>query len=238
MKINKYIVLLISALLLAGCEMAFPNEDVATSEADLVVPTAVSANTTDATALPDASGSTDPNVGGGAPAQPPATDEPTAEPVEPTEEPTVVAPTVEPSATAVPPTATPVPPTETAVPPTSTPEPTIVPTPAVPHRTHIVVFGESLYTISLQYGLPWTEVAAANGITDPDTIYAGQILIIPGEGADNTPPQNGTHVVQVGENLYRIGLLYGLPWTVIADANGISDPTSVYVGQTLIIPAN
>jgi len=113
-----------------------------------------------------------------------------------------------------------------------------VPTPAGPYRTHIVAPGESLHQISLQYGLPWTEVATANGITDPDTIYAGQTLIIPGEGADAPPPQGGTHVVQVGENLYRIGLLYGLPWTVIADANGISDPKSVYVGQTLIIPAN
>lgn len=44
------------------------------------------------------------------------------------------------------------------------------------------------------------------------------------------------HVVQPGENLYRIGLQYGLSWVVIAQYNGITDPNAIVVGQELRIP--
>ncbi len=49
--------------------------------------------------------------------------------------------------------------------------------------------------------------------------------------------QGTTHVVQPGENLYRISLKYGLSWPVVAAANGITNPNLIYVGQTLVIPA-
>lgn len=44
------------------------------------------------------------------------------------------------------------------------------------------------------------------------------------------------HIVQAGENLYRIGLKYGLSWVAIAEYNGITDPNSITVGQELRIP--
>jgi LysM repeat protein len=51
-------------------------------------------------------------------------------------------------------------------------------------------------------------------------------------------PTGGTiHVVQPGENLFRIGLRYGLRWDVIAAANGLFNPNFVFTGQRLIIPA-
>lgn len=45
-----------------------------------------------------------------------------------------------------------------------------------------------------------------------------------------------THVVQTGENLFRIALSYGLTVDQVAAANGIANPNFVYVGQTLVIP--
>jgi LysM repeat protein len=53
-----------------------------------------------------------------------------------------------------------------------------------------------------------------------------------------TPAPDGerTHVVQAGENLYRIGLQYGLSWVAIAEYNGITDPNAITVGQELRIP--
>lgn len=50
------------------------------------------------------------------------------------------------------------------------------------------------------------------------------------------PPAQRTHVVQAGENLYRIGLRYGVSWPQIAAANGIPSPYRINVGQVLIIP--
>ncbi len=44
------------------------------------------------------------------------------------------------------------------------------------------------------------------------------------------------HVVQRGENLYRISLRYGTTVQAIARANGIRNPNLIYVGQRLIIP--
>lgn len=51
---------------------------------------------------------------------------------------------------------------------------------------------------------------------------------------ETTEPR--THVVQAGENLYRIGLQYGVSWVVLAEANNITNPNRIVVGQELIIP--
>ncbi len=44
------------------------------------------------------------------------------------------------------------------------------------------------------------------------------------------------HVVQRGENLFRISLRYGVSMDAIAAANGIVNPHHIYAGQRLIIP--
>lgn len=43
------------------------------------------------------------------------------------------------------------------------------------------------------------------------------------------------HTVQAGENLFRIGLRYGVSWQSLMAANGLSS-IYIYVGQRLIIP--
>jgi len=50
------------------------------------------------------------------------------------------------------------------------------------------------------------------------------------------PTAGGTHIVQPGESLSTIGELYGVPWLLIAEANGIPEPYIIQVGQELIIP--
>jgi LysM repeat protein len=52
-----------------------------------------------------------------------------------------------------------------------------------------------------------------------------------------TPLPTGqiTHVVQRGENLFRIALRYGTTVQAIASANGIANPAQIYVGQRLVI---
>ena len=46
------------------------------------------------------------------------------------------------------------------------------------------------------------------------------------------------HVVKKGDNLYRIGLKYGVDWNAIVKANQISNVYTLQVGQKLIIPAS
>ncbi len=44
------------------------------------------------------------------------------------------------------------------------------------------------------------------------------------------------HVVQPGENLFRIGLRYGVTLEDLSSANNITDAANVYAGQELVIP--
>jgi LysM repeat protein len=99
----------------------------------------------------------------------------------------------------------------------------------------VVQPGENLFRISLHYGMSHQALAAANGIINPDLIYVGQSLTIPAEGTTPTTP-TGTHVVQPGENLFRIGLKYGVTAEAIAVANDISNVNLIYPGQRLHIP--
>lgn len=48
--------------------------------------------------------------------------------------------------------------------------------------------------------------------------------------------QGGTHVVQRGENLYRIALRYGTTIDALVQANGIVNANLIFAGQTLTIP--
>jgi LysM repeat protein len=60
------------------------------------------------------------------------------------------------------------------------PEPTAAPTQASTGETiHIVQAGENLYRIGLRYGFTAEELAAYNGITNPDRIDVGQQIRIP-----------------------------------------------------------
>ncbi|MFN8372955.1 MAG: LysM domain-containing protein [Anaerolineae bacterium] len=47
---------------------------------------------------------------------------------------------------------------------------------------------------------------------------------------------HGVHIVSAGENLFRIGLRYGIDYRVLAAYNGIANPARIYVGQCIIIP--
>ena len=48
--------------------------------------------------------------------------------------------------------------------------------------------------------------------------------------------EEGTHVVQSGENLFRIALRYGVDMAELAQVNNITDTSQIYAGQVLIIP--
>ncbi|MGC9399350.1 MAG: LysM peptidoglycan-binding domain-containing protein [Anaerolineae bacterium] len=105
---------------------------------------------------------------------------------------------------------------------------------------HVVKAGENLFRIALRYNTTVEALAQANGITNPALIYAGQVLTIPG-GQFQPQPQPGTgervHVVQPGENLFRIALKYNYDYYYLARYNNIDNPALVYVGQKILIPA-
>jgi lipoprotein-anchoring transpeptidase ErfK/SrfK len=62
------------------------------------------------------------------------------------------------------------------------------PSPSTPSSgVHVVRRGENLYRIALRYGLSYYTLASANGIVNPNHIYVGQRLKIPGSGSSPSP---------------------------------------------------
>lgn len=65
------------------------------------------------------------------------------------------------------------------------------------------------------------------------------LLLSPGRTAfSQTPPEPEVtiHIVQDGETLESIAMLYGTTVQTIQQANAISDPRDIFVGQRLIVP--
>ena len=71
-------------------------------------------------------------------------------------------------------------------------------------------------------------------ITTPKPSKTTSTQATPAPTSSNTG--SSTYTVQTGDNLFRIGLRFGVPYQQIATANGITDPTKISVGQVLIIP--
>ncbi|NIS80993.1 MAG: LysM peptidoglycan-binding domain-containing protein [Anaerolineales bacterium] len=147
-------------------------------------------------------------------------------------------------------------PTETAtdLPPTDTPTitltlpPSETPTPTGP-QTYTVELGDSLWTIAEQFGLEDIRLLmAVNEITDPDAIFVGQELIIPGSEdvlptvtplpATLLPGQKIEYRVEPGDTLETIASKFNSTAEAIAEENEIDDPNTIGVGQVLIIPVN
>ena len=116
--------------------------------------------------------------------------------------------------------------------------------------TYIVQPGDDLARIAARYGLSVQALAQLNGIVNPANVVIGQVLVVPGPGnnypggsvpptvvpTSPAPQAAKTHVVQPGENLFRIALRYNVPLDTLMRANGIVNPNLVYVGQVLRIP--
>lgn len=98
---------------------------------------------------------------------------------------------------------------------------------------HVVQRGETLFRIAQRYGLSTEALAVANGIANPSNILVGQRLIIPlGEAAPDAPE---TYVVQYADTLQGIANVFGTDIASLIALNSLTNPDSIYVGQTLTI---
>ena len=137
----------------------------------------------------------------------------------------------------------------------ATDETTTVDQPIPTEIIHEVQSGDTLFDISLRYGISVEAIVAANALLDPDRLEIGQKLIIPSSedavvipgdsgdaagdsgdagAASGTPEQ--IHIVSSGETLYRIGLLYGFTVDEIVAYNNLANPNQLEVGQEIKIP--
>jgi LysM repeat protein len=120
---------------------------------------------------------------------------------------------------------------------------------------YVVKPGDYLSGIAAYYGVSVYDLMWANGIYNPNIIYVGQRLVIPGCVISGKPtptpdpkptatpvstpaptPVVKTYVVQYGDTLSAIAAYYGVDMYTLMRYNGIYNPNIIYVGQVLVIP--
>jgi LysM repeat protein len=134
-----------------------------------------------------------------------------------------------------------------------------------PATTYLVKSGDTLWELGKKYHVPYTEIAAANGIKSGTPLHAGQKLIIPtgkvsGSGGSGVTTKAGGaantakaparaaasttnsgsnalhHTVKLGETLSGIAKQYGVSTKELGTVNNISDPAKIKPGMELVIP--
>jgi LysM repeat protein len=140
----------------------------------------------------------------------------------------------------------------TGTPPTATPEATSL----VGVTEYTVVPGDWIWKIARKYYVDPQDIIDLNDLASPSQIQPGLVLKIPGPapveasetpsptititvtGTPGTTPEAGgtVHVVQPGEWIWQIARIYGVDPQDIIDANSLTDPSQLTVGQELVIP--
>ena len=104
--------------------------------------------------------------------------------------------------------------------------------------SHTVSHGETLAEIAGLYGLTVSDLIDANDLSNPDLLSIGQLISIPGD-SNAAPGESqtivGTHLVAAGETLASIARRYGTTVEAIAEVNGITNPSQIFVGTQLTI---
>jgi len=105
---------------------------------------------------------------------------------------------------------------------------------AEPPVVHVVGWGDTLFSIANRYGTTVNAIMQANNLQNPNVIWVGERLTIPGGGAP-APLPSTTYAVQAGDTLFSIATRNGTTVNALMQANGLYNYW-IYVGQTLKIP--
>ena len=106
--------------------------------------------------------------------------------------------------------------------------------------TYTVQRGDWLYSIARKFGITVNALLAANPGINPNFVYPGQVLNIPGggpsPGPNPTPGPGNTYVVKPGDTLFSLAVRFGTTTYALQIANRLPNPNFIYPGQTLVIP--
>ncbi|MEU7525447.1 GH25 family lysozyme [Saccharothrix sp. NPDC042600] len=97
---------------------------------------------------------------------------------------------------------------------------------------YTIVWGDTLSALAVRFGTTVAELAAVNGIPNPDRIQAGQVIRVPvGVGGGGERYQ-----IQPGDTLSALAVRWGTTVAAIAARNGISNPDRIYAGDWITRP--
>lgn len=107
-------------------------------------------------------------------------------------------------------------------------------------ETYTVVAGDTLFVIAQRLGVPLDDLIAVNGITDPNRLEVGQVLIVP--GAAPLQPELPAEIAlatlraQPGDTLTSLAATLGISVEQLAADNGLGVHARLFPGQPLLIP--
>lgn len=126
-------------------------------------------------------------------------------------------------------------------------------------QTYVVRGGDTLSSIAARFDVSLEALLVANGLNNPNTVFAGQVLTIPAAGAGvpgtggplspntgtagvidaTTPeptPQLATYTVAPGDSLTLIANTFNTTVEAILAVNAIPNPNSLRRGQVIFLP--
>lgn len=115
-------------------------------------------------------------------------------------------------------------------------------TPAVPAGPYeyTVQAGDTLLSIAIEFGVSTNEIVAANTLGNPNALFVGQKIIIPGYQPQPTPGPTPVspyeYVIKPGDTLSAVAQQFGIAPSELLAANQLRDPNNLIVGQVLFIP--
>jgi len=97
---------------------------------------------------------------------------------------------------------------------------------------YIVQEGDYFQDIAYRFHVSLQDLAAANGITNPDQISIGERLVIP--GLEDIQGVLNTEKVSYGETLNSLALRYHTTTKMLERLNHLTDPNELYAGYSLV----
>lgn len=99
-------------------------------------------------------------------------------------------------------------------------------------KVHVVQAGETLSSIADLYQVTVDELILVNNLVNPEFLYEGQELLIPGQVGDAA---TAVYTVQMGDTLGSIAAAFNTTPSEVATQNGLLNPQLIYGGQQLVI---
>jgi len=123
------------------------------------------------------------------------------------------------------------------------------PTEPTPYSSYTVKRGDSLFRISLIFGVTVDDLLLANDLANPNAVYPGLELRIPSldeplvpdveeNPAEEVPEPSATqeYIIAPGDTLAKIATRYDVTVDGIIAANDLANPNRLYAGQVINLP--
>lgn len=102
-------------------------------------------------------------------------------------------------------------------------------------KTITIQKGDTLSALAIEYGTTVAELVKLNNIENPNLIYAGNGLFVPGKENENEQSDTQIYIVKSGDTLAKIAIMFQTTVQTLAKDNNIKNINRIYVGQKLIV---